>query len=220
MAGKPRLWLLPPLLIPSLSAVTPLRLSPGWWSVIVDGLVNGATIATYTADGFNSLEVAYVSGNPFNIAGFGTASVLNAPVSFNVPVEVVDADGDAAGSIIGVTLEPEVPPVASVNIAANLLTQANASSVVTIHFSEAPVNFTDADISAVGGTVTGLAATADPLVYTATFTATAGFTGIGSVTVGTAWQDANGNPGVGDADTVAIDTVRTRPSPTCWRTIL
>ena len=174
-------------------------------SVIVDGLVNGAAIATYTATGFNSLEVAYVSGNPFSITGFGTASVLNAPVSFNVPVEVVDADGDAVGSSIGVTLEPEVLPVASVNFAANLLTQANASSVVTIHFSEAPVNFTDADISAVGGTVTGLAATADPLVYTATFTATAGFTGIGSVTVGTAWQDANGNPGVGDDDTVAID---------------
>ena len=69
-------------------------------SVIVDGLVNGASIATYTADGFNSLEVAYVSGNPFIITGFGTASVLSAPVSFNVPVELVDADGDAAGAVL------------------------------------------------------------------------------------------------------------------------
>ena len=87
-----------PLLIPSLSAVTPLRLADqADGSVIVGGLVNGATIATYTANGFNSLEVAYVSGNPFFITGFGTASVLDAPVSFNVPVELVDADGDAAG---------------------------------------------------------------------------------------------------------------------------
>ena len=45
--------------------------------MIVGGLVNGATIATYTADGFNSLVVAYESGNPFVITGFGTASVLS-----------------------------------------------------------------------------------------------------------------------------------------------
>ena len=51
-------------------------------SVIVDGLVNGATIATYTATGFNSLEVAYVSGNPFTITGFGTASVLSRTSDF------------------------------------------------------------------------------------------------------------------------------------------
>ena len=75
-------------------------------SVIVDGLVSNASIATYTADGFNSLEVTYESGNAFIITGFGTASVVSAPVSFNVPVELVDADGDAAGSTIGVTLNP------------------------------------------------------------------------------------------------------------------
>ena len=75
-------------------------------SVIVGGLVNDASIATYTADGFNSLEVAYVSGNPFNITGFGTASVLSEPVSFDVPVEVVDADGDAASGNLGITLAP------------------------------------------------------------------------------------------------------------------
>ena len=69
-------------------------------SVIVSGLVSNASIATYTADGFNSLEVAYVSGNAFIMTGFGTASVLSAPVSFNVPVELVDADGDAAASIL------------------------------------------------------------------------------------------------------------------------
>ena len=43
---------------------------------------------------------------------------------------------------------------------------------MTFTFSEAPVGFTAADITAPGGMVTGLTATADPLVYTATFTAT------------------------------------------------
>ena len=180
-------------------------------TVNVTGLLDGVQIATYTADGYTTLEYSYVTGSDFQIGGFG-GSVINSgvPVNFAVPVQLVDADGDTADSSIVVTLEPEALPLASVNIAANLLTQSNASSVVTIQFSEAPVNFTDADISAVGGTVTGLAATADPLVYTATFTATAGFSGIGSVTVGTAWQDANGNPGVGNDDVVAID----RSSPT------
>ena len=56
--------------------------------------------------GFNSLEVTYVSGNPFIITGFGTASVLSAPVSFNVPVELVDADGDAAAAALRVALLP------------------------------------------------------------------------------------------------------------------
>ena len=68
--------------------------------MIVDGLVSNASIATYTADGFNSLEVTYVSGNAFIMTGFGTASVLSEPVSFNVPVELVDADGDAAAAAL------------------------------------------------------------------------------------------------------------------------
>ena len=113
--------------------------------MIVSGLVSDASIATYTADGFNSLEVAYVSGNAFIITGFGTASVLRAPVSFSVPVELVDADGDAASSNLRITLEPlsaaPEDPLASVDIAANLLTEPNASSLVTIHFSEAVTGF-------------------------------------------------------------------------------
>ena len=79
-------------------------------SVVVDGLVTGVTIATYTADGFNSLEVTYVSGNPFIITGFGTSAVLTDPVSFEVPVELVDGDGDTTTtSSINVNLLPEPP---------------------------------------------------------------------------------------------------------------
>ena len=118
-------------------------------SVIVDGLVNGATIATYTATGFNSLEVAYVSGNPFIITGFGTASVLTEPVIFNVPVEVVDADGDAAASNIDVTLLAS--PTVVVDIVDPTLSDSNNSSVVTFTFSEAPTNFSEADISVSAG---------------------------------------------------------------------
>jgi Ca2+-binding RTX toxin-like protein len=102
-----------------------------------------------------------------------------------------------------------VNPTVTVEIADATQDDGNNTSAVTFTFSEAPVNFTADDISAVGGTVTGLAATLDPLVYTATFNAADDFDGEGSVTVGTAWQDAVGNTGVGDSDTVDIDTVDT-----------
>ena len=72
-------------------------------------------------------------------------------------------------------------PTVAVNIVDGSLNDGDTSSQVTFTFSEAPVGFTAADITAVGGTVTGLTATADPLVYTATFTATDGFSGTGSV---------------------------------------
>ena len=49
------------------------------------------------------------------------------------------------------------------------LSDGTASSLVTFTFSEAPVGFSEADLDVVGGTITGLAATVDPLVWTAQF---------------------------------------------------
>ena len=43
---------------------------------------------------------------------------------------------------------------------------------VTFTFSEAPVGFTASDLTAANGIVSALTATANPLVFTATFTAT------------------------------------------------
>jgi Bacterial Ig-like domain/RTX calcium-binding nonapeptide repeat (4 copies)/von Willebrand factor type A domain len=86
------------------------------------------------------------------------------------------------------------------------LNDGDSSSQVTFTFSEAPVGFMAADITAVGGTVSGLAATVNPLVYTATFTANDYFDGTGSVSVATgSYTDADGNAGAGGSDSVAID---------------
>src|SRR4029079_3364444 len=57
---------------------------------------------------------------------------------------------------------------------------------------------------------------ANPLFYTGPFTATDGFSNTGSVTVGSAWQDAAGNAGVGGSDTVTIDTLNPN-APTVLR---
>ena len=179
-------------------------------SVIVGGLVNGASIATYTANGFNSLEVAYVSGNPFLITGFGTASVLSEPVSFNVPVEVVDADGDAASGNLGITLAPpEGDPLASVHIAASLLTEPNASSLVTIQFTEAVTGFDVSDLGASGGVLSpGSFHQIDADTYGVSFTANPNFEGTGQVILTGAYTDLALNPGItGADDTVDVNTL-------------
>ncbi|WP_292387379.1 Ig-like domain-containing protein, partial [Mesorhizobium sp.] len=100
-----------------------------------------------------------------------------------------------------------VNPTVAVNIVDTALSDSDNSSVVTFTFSEAPVSFTAADITATHGTISGLAATADPLVYTATFTAADGFTGTGSVSVTAgSYTDAALNLGGAGSDTVGIDT--------------
>src|SRR5690606_3574660 len=101
----------------------------------------------------------------------------------------------------------------TVDITDAALNIGDNSSTVTFTFSEAPIGFTATDISATNGTLTGLTATADPLVWTATFTADAGYEGSGTVTVTAgSYTDAAGNPGSAGGDTVTIDTAA--PTPT------
>ncbi|NRG16409.1 hypothetical protein HPQ64_01750, partial [Rhizobiales bacterium] len=64
----------------------------------------GTEIAVYTNDGYNSLEYGWVSGNTYKIGDFGASVQTDEPVNFNVPIEIVDSDGDAAGSSLSVTL--------------------------------------------------------------------------------------------------------------------
>jgi Ca2+-binding RTX toxin-like protein len=72
------------------------------------------SIATFTADGYNSLELSNISplksngqpdsGTDFAITGFGSAVQSSDPVTFGLPIQIVDGDGDTAGSSIGITL--------------------------------------------------------------------------------------------------------------------
>ncbi|MBK7415829.1 MAG: Ig-like domain-containing protein [Dechloromonas sp.] len=136
------------------------------------------------------------------------------------PDKVVDAKvttTDAAGNTASATdtegyTGSNVPSVV-VNIVDSALNVADTTSVVTFTFSEAPVGFTAADITAANGTVTNLQPTADPLVFTATFTASSPFEGTGSVSVSAnSYSNAVGNLGGGSTDTVGIDTKP--PAPT------
>ena len=100
------------------------------------------------------------------------------------------------------------PPSVVVNIVDSVLNNGDPVSDVTFTFSEVPSGFTVDDITVAGGTLSGLTATSDPLVWTATFTATGNFSGTGSVTVaGGSYTDASGNLGTGGSDTVPINTI-------------
>ncbi len=75
------------------------------YAVLVTGILDTkVSIATFTANGYSSLEVLNTAGDDFDITGFGAAVQSTNPVSFSVPVEVIDGDGDIAGSMLGVTL--------------------------------------------------------------------------------------------------------------------
>jgi large repetitive protein len=100
------------------------------------------------------------------------------------------------------------PPTSSIVVANTALT-AGATSLVTIHFSEAVTGLTLGDLTTDHGALSGLS-TSDNITFTATLTPTAGFTGATNHIVldDTGVTDAAGNLGVGttNSNNYAIDT--------------
>ncbi|MCA6126333.1 hypothetical protein J6500_31240, partial [Bradyrhizobium sp. WSM 1704] len=177
----------------AVSAATVATLAEGAGITVVGGTLSAlswaadhtSATATFTAtDGITASGSVTVDANAYtdvagNLGSTGTDTVAIDTQNPTVVVEIVDG----------------------------ALSDGHNSSVVTFTFSEAPVGFTAADISATHGTVSNLAATADPLVFTATFTAADGFTGNGSVSVTAgSYTDAALNLGGTGTDSVTIDT--------------
>ena len=184
---------------------------------------DNSSVATFT---FSEAPVDFTAADITAVGGTVTGLIVTAdPLVYTATFTATDGFSGTgsvsvtAGSYTDATGNPgtggsdNVPidtlnPTVTVDIVDPTLSDSDNSSVVTFTFSEAPVDFTAADITAVGGTVTGLIVTADPLVYTATFTATDGFSGTGSVSVTAgSYTDATGNPGTGGSDNVPIDTL-------------
>ncbi|QCB53349.1 tandem-95 repeat protein [Sphingopyxis sp. PAMC25046] len=69
----------------------------------VAGVVSNAVIAGFTADGYNSIEFHHAGGDTFKIGDFGAVVQTENPVNFNVPVTIVDGDGDAAPGSLAIT---------------------------------------------------------------------------------------------------------------------
>ncbi|BCG97024.1 DUF5801 repeats-in-toxin domain-containing protein [Mesorhizobium sp. 131-2-1] len=76
------------------------------YEAVVGSILQNTSIASYTSTGYNSLEIAYESGDTFKLGDFGAAASTNSPVSFALPVSIVDGDNDSALGTIGITLSP------------------------------------------------------------------------------------------------------------------
>ena len=189
--------------------------------VLVSGLDLNDTVQVTNSGGYNRIEIENainfpalnnpsLNGESFDVGGFSfvttTTTVPSVDLSFDLGL--TDADGDTVVSPDAITVQLQAPsvPTVVVAIADALLNDNDNTSTVTFTFSQAPTGFTADDITAVGGTVTGLAGSGTS--YTATFTATNGFTGIGSVSVlAGSYTDSKGDPGGAGTDFVVIDTV-------------
>jgi plastocyanin len=146
---------------------------------------NTTSIAVFTSNGYNSLEYTYVSGDPFKIGNFGASVPSTDPVNFDVPIQVVDSDGDAAGSSIGVTLSTPVVGAPTVTISDDepgTASIAGGSILYTFQFSETVTAFDAADITVVNGTK-GTFTAVDGDTYTLAVTPMADFQGILAVGV-------------------------------------
>jgi len=66
----------------------------------------GTQVAIFTADGYNSLVVTNVGTSGFQIGGFGASVPTDDPVAFDLPIAIIDADGDAVSASINIALAP------------------------------------------------------------------------------------------------------------------
>ncbi|MBK7675191.1 MAG: Ig-like domain-containing protein [Candidatus Accumulibacter sp.] len=192
-------------------------------SITVTGTVGGdakvGDTVTLTVNGqnFTGLVVNNAGVLGFAIAVPGADLSADADKTIAASITTTDAAGNSgsASDSEGYTVDTAAPSVV-VDIVDTSLNSGDKVSTVTFTFSDAPSGFDLTDVTAVGGTLSGLAVSlTDPKVYTALFTATDGFTGIGSVSVADAsYTNAAGNLGTGNNDTVAIDTAPPLPTIT------
>ena len=132
------------------------------------------------------------------------ASALGWLIPVMVPVVIA---GAASGGGASASKDTTAPTLAISSSSAHL--SSGQTATITFTFSEAPSGFGASDISTSGGALSGLAVSANPCVYTATFTPTAGTdAGAASITVSSgAYADAAGNPGgAGTTPTLTFDT--------------
>ena len=103
----------------------------------------------------------------------GTASITVAAAAYS----------DAAGNAGGAGTSPALTYDTSLAITSSSSSLIAAqTATITFTFSGPPSDFTESDIAITGGTLSGFAETANPAIYTATFTPTAG-SGIATISV-------------------------------------
>ncbi|MYM69365.1 DUF4347 domain-containing protein [Pseudoduganella sp. FT55W] len=159
------------------------------------------------------VEVSLDNGVSWNTAtsGAGAWSLSGQSLSGSDTLKVRVSDGagnHGTAYSVSYVFDTTAPTVSiSSNVSA---VKAGETATITFTFSEAPADFTLGDISAANGTVSNLAATANPLVYTATYTPLAGQNGVTDTVAVAAgsYTDKAGNAGAGGSSPgISVDTV-------------
>ncbi|MGI9441392.1 MAG: Ig-like domain-containing protein, partial [Rubripirellula sp.] len=187
-------------------------------SSLTDGSPSSVVTFEFSEDvvGFDQTDLTPANGL---LSGFsGTGSSYQATFTADDGVDGVGSVTVGTGytDLLGntgnggsdtVTIDTE-NPTASVDLDATSLWDGSNSTALTITFSETPVGFdATADLTVTGGVLDTGSFDASNKVWTATYTATNGFTGTGTVLLAPAsYTDAEGNDGSGDSDSVTIDT--------------
>ncbi|MYN27082.1 Ig-like domain-containing protein [Duganella levis] len=169
-------------------------------------LLGGETVEVSLNNGLTWISASASAGsNGWSLAG----QTLTTGAGHNIQVRVSDAAGNHGAAYSAAYTLDQTAPTLAISTSKSVLNSADAP-LITFTFSEAPVGFSAASVTVSGGTLTGFAATANPLVYTAVFTPTAGqAAGVGSVTVASgAYTDLAGNNGqAGATPTITYATV-------------
>lgn len=123
-------------------------------------------------------------------------------------VRVQDAAGNYGPVFAAAYVLDATAPTVSISSNTSTL-KAGEAATITFTFSEQVSDFTLGDLTATGGTLSNFSTTTDPLVYTVTFTPSAGFSGSASVTLGNnLYTDIAGNNGSGSSSpTLTVDTI-------------
>lgn len=135
-----------------------------------------------------------------------TPTVTSGDLTLLIPAgNALDSAGQQNAESNRLIIGDGTGPTVVVDIVEDLLTATNPATDVLFQFNETVVNFDATDLTVVNGEVSGFTQLSGSS-YTATFTASAHTDGVGSVTVGRDYEDADGNAGLGDSDTVLLDT--------------
>ncbi|HWJ95006.1 MAG TPA: Ig-like domain-containing protein, partial [Telluria sp.] len=210
-----------------------VTISGGGFSLNAGDSVNLTITFSEAPAGFTESDLTVTGGTVTNLAVTADPKVYTAtfnPAASNnlsASVKVANASyDDAAGnagsasntlSFSGDTRAPTVTVSSS-----NTVLKAGETATISFTFSEAPAGFTDTDVIATGGTLSGFGVTADSKVYTATFTPDAGVNSVNaSVSVGaSSYADAAGNAGGGGSVTISADTLAPTLAITADKTTL
>jgi T1SS-143 domain-containing protein len=204
--------MLTPVALAALDVLDPDGFGNG---LVLENLSEIDVVVVFTSSGFDRLQISNAvdlgganayDGNPFSVTAFAVATVESGePVTLNFDVRLTDSDGDSTVADFEVVVAPPAtPPTVAVDIVDASLSDADPSSLVTFQFDQDVAGFDEADLTAVGGTLSNFTVV-DDNTYEVTFTADGGFSGTGSVTVGTGYTDISGTvAGATGSDTVAI----------------